>query len=43
MEVPKEWKGTPEEWNAVVDQSFIKEWRQLWGTNRQRNAYGSSP
>lgn len=19
MEVPKEWKGTPEEWNAVVE------------------------
>ena len=23
--------------------SFIKEWRKLWGANRQRNAYGSSP
>lgn len=21
-EVPKEWKGTPEEWNAVVEESI---------------------
>ena len=34
-EVPKEWKGTPEEWNAVVE-AFGR-------IAKARNAYGSSP